>query len=96
MTLVVGAVIGFTCSALTVGYSQLTKIPTESSPARLELSVGGDVKYYEIPADQVIHVIADENGKGMSIQLIPDTLPPKSEATPNGQQTNPPIAGTVP
>lgn len=96
ITLIVGAVLGITLAALTIGYVQFTKEPVEPSPARLELSVGGNVQYYQIPTDQVIHVIADKDGNGLSIQLIPDILPSKSAATTNGQQTNTSVAGNVP
>ena len=51
---------------------------------RLEISVGGTVRYYKVPLNQVIHIITDENGNNVIIQFIPD----EELKYPNGKQTN--------
>jgi len=72
-------------------------MPSNSEPqlVKLELSIGGEVEYYKLTTDHTIHIIADENGNGAKLQIIPDNYSADdSPIVDNGKPANTSITQT--
>lgn len=73
---------------------KVAEATSKAAEARIEFSVGGEVKFYTAPQGYVIHVIAPD--ESTLIQLIPDTQFVKEpNLNDHGQPSNSSIAETV-